>query len=78
MSTESEHPAETPDKSGGEAATKEGSDMSLREQIKLTREIEALEQEGEHLTACQKFLRLKRGCDEDTAEDLHVELVKFL
>jgi len=78
MSTETERPAETPDKSGGEEPTNEESEMSLREQIKLNREIKALEQEGEHLTACQKFLRLKRSCDENAAEDLHGELVEFL
>lgn len=78
MSTESDRPAGTPDKGGDEDPTDEESEMSLREQIEFNREIKALEQEGEHLTACQKFLRLKHGCDEDTADDLHGELIEFL
>jgi hypothetical protein len=78
MSTESERPAETPDKGGAKEPTEKKSEISLREQIEFNREIKTVEQEGEYLTACQKFLRLKRGCDEDAVDNLHRKLIEFL
>lgn len=70
--------SESKDQSGGDESAREGVAMSPREQIEFNREINALEQEGKHLTACQKHLRLNVGCDEAAAEDLHGDLVEFL
>lgn len=78
MASENELPDESRDDSDGDESSDDECEMSPREQIELNREINALEQEGEHLTACQKYLRLNQGWEEDAAEELHGDLVEFL